>query len=79
MKIHPPIDAILLHTYGTDENIADTEDEMTVLAQPPRRPSSQYPKELASKELQFIYVYGKHDHNETFNVKFDNSNQKSMR
>lgn len=56
----------LLHTYSTEENIADTKDEIMMFSQVPDKPLSKYPEKLVAKTLCCGDTYEEHDRNEIF-------------
>lgn len=79
LTTYPQVVSYLLQTYATDENIADTKDEITMFSQPPNKTLSQYAEELVAKALRCGDVYKEHDLNEIFIEGLDKSIRRSMR
>lgn len=67
----------LLRTFVTVENIAITEDEMTMSSQPPNKIPSQYVEELVAFKLWCGDVYEEQDINEIFIEELEKSIRQS--
>lgn len=65
LSTYPQIFNYSLHNYAADENIAGTEDDITMFSQPPNKTSLQLAKESAAK-LWFEDKYKEPDLSETF-------------
>lgn len=79
LTTYPQAVNCLLRTYATDEDIAGTKDEISMLPEPPNKTPSECVEELVAKAIQCGDVYKKHDLNGIFIKGLDISVQKSTR